>query len=140
MQQDNPVSPFAQDSIWIADLALCELRLYDQSKLLWLLLVPKIAAKVELIDLSFADQINLLKEINFISRLIKGNFPCDKLNIATLGNVTPVLHIHVIARRYDDPYFPNAPFGMTPQAYTLIERDTLVKKIQELIRETPACA
>jgi diadenosine tetraphosphate (Ap4A) HIT family hydrolase len=31
----------------------------------------------------------------------------DKINLASLGNVTPHLHWHVVARFRDDPHFPN---------------------------------
>ena len=32
----------------------------------------------------------------------------DKINLASLGNMTPHLHWHVIPRFRDDPHFPNA--------------------------------
>ena len=35
----------------------------------------------------------------------------DKINLATLGNVVPHLHWHVIPRFADDPHFPNAVWG-----------------------------
>jgi diadenosine tetraphosphate (Ap4A) HIT family hydrolase len=38
----------------------------------------------------------------------------DKINLASLGNLTPHLHWHVIARFLDDPHFPS-PIWATPQ-------------------------
>jgi diadenosine tetraphosphate (Ap4A) HIT family hydrolase len=35
----------------------------------------------------------------------------EKINLASLGNVTPHLHWHVIARFRDDPHFPNPIWG-----------------------------
>lgn len=35
----------------------------------------------------------------------------DKVNLASLGNVVPHLHWHVIPRFADDPHFPNAVWG-----------------------------
>ena len=39
---------------------------------------------------------------------------CDKLNLAALGNVVPQLHLHVIARRYRDPAWPQPVWGAAP--------------------------
>lgn len=35
----------------------------------------------------------------------------NKVNLASLGNVVPHLHWHVIPRFADDPHFPNAVWG-----------------------------
>lgn len=35
----------------------------------------------------------------------------DKVNLASLGNVVPHLHWHVIPRFVDDPHFPNPVWG-----------------------------
>jgi diadenosine tetraphosphate (Ap4A) HIT family hydrolase len=44
----------------------------------------------------------------------------DKINLASLGNVVPHLHWHVIPRFADDPHFPNPVWGVrqgsTPHA------------------------
>ena len=121
------------ESIWVKDLNLCELRLFDHAELLWLILIPKRENVVELIDLSWQDQQALLQEINIVAQVIKKHFPCDKLNIATLGNVVPQLHVHVIARRRDDLYFPMAPFGCPRQSYGLPEKADLIAKLQSLL-------
>jgi diadenosine tetraphosphate (Ap4A) HIT family hydrolase len=34
----------------------------------------------------------------------------DKINIASLGNMVPHLHIHMIPRYIDDPWWPDATF------------------------------
>ena len=36
----------------------------------------------------------------------------DKVNLASLGNVVPHLHWHVIPRFADDPHFPNPVWGI----------------------------
>ncbi|MHB1094167.1 HIT family protein [Thiobacillus sp.] len=35
----------------------------------------------------------------------------DKINLASLGNVVPHLHWHVVPRFGDDPHFPNPVWG-----------------------------
>lgn len=131
------LSPFEHDSFFVADLALSELRLFDQADLVWLILVPKRPDLIELIDLTIQDQAMLWQEIRYISQLIKNNFPCDKLNVATLGNVVPQLHVHIIARRFQDPYFPKPPFGVPRLAYTQAEKTHMIQRIGTLLHETP---
>jgi diadenosine tetraphosphate (Ap4A) HIT family hydrolase len=44
--------------------------------------------------------------------------PAGKLNVGQLGNVTPQLHVHVIARRPDDAAWPAPVWGFgTAEAY-----------------------
>jgi diadenosine tetraphosphate (Ap4A) HIT family hydrolase len=50
-----------------------------------------------------------------------------------LGNVLPELHVHVIARRFDDDYFPKPVFGLPGEPYSAEEADALIQKIKELL-------
>ncbi len=118
------------DSFRIASLNLCELRLFDHQDWVWLILIPMREKKVELLDLEPCDQALLLEEIGQVSRLLKRDFPCDKLNIALLGNVVTQLHVHVIARRFDDPCFPKVPFGLPRVSYQPEIRIPMIQKIQ----------
>ena len=40
---------------------------------------------------------------------------CDKLNVAAIGNIVPQLHIHIVARRKDDPLWPKPVWGAAPR-------------------------
>ena len=91
-----------QDSFFIGDLELCKVLLMNDANYPWLILVPRQNNLKDIVDLSFDDQIILLKEINFVAEILKKEFECDKLNIANLGNVVSQLHIHVIARKKND--------------------------------------
>lgn len=124
-------------------LNLSQVRLVNNKNFLWLLLIPiKINLKnnlIELIDLDFQDQIELLKEINLLSHVLK-KFKinhkniCEKINIASLGNITPQLHIHVIARHSKDISWPNAPFGQDSQPYETQELENLIRDLQEALK------
>lgn len=119
----------AKDSILVADLALSQLRLLNNAHYTWLLLVPRLAEVTELIDLNSDQQQQLLSEINLVSNLLKQHFQCDKLNIATLGNMVIQLHIHVIARRRDDIQWPKTVWGGPEQAYP---KETLIQTVTQL--------
>jgi len=100
-----------QDSFFIADLELCKVLLMNDANYPWLILVPRQNNLKDIIDLSFDDQIILLKEINFVAEIFKKEFEFDKLNIANLGNVVSQLHIHIIARKKNDITFPKPVWG-----------------------------
>jgi diadenosine tetraphosphate (Ap4A) HIT family hydrolase len=96
----------AQDSYIISDLKVSQLLLAKNANYPWFILVVKKENLVELIDLTLEQQIEVLKEINFISRFLKDELKVDKINIATLGNVVKQLHIHIIGRFENDLAFP----------------------------------
>lgn len=109
----------AADSHPVARLELCELRLIDDCRYPWLVLIPRVAGATELIDLEPAQRRLLTDEIDIASRLLRDLFAPDKLNVAALGNQVPQLHVHLIARFRDDPAWPKPIWGQFPaQPYT----------------------
>ncbi len=61
-----------------------------------------------------------------------------KINLASLGNLTPHLHWHVIARFADDLHYPQPVWGApqrTPDDQTLQARRALVDRLREVIAE-----
>ena len=61
-----------------------------------------------------------------------------KMNIASLGNMTPHLHWHVIARFADDLHYPQPVWGApqrTANDQTLLARRSLVDRLREVIAE-----
>ncbi|WP_306028116.1 HIT family protein [Stappia sp. MMSF_3263] len=120
----------AGDSVPVCDLALCTVRLMRDGRFDWLLLVPRQADLVEIVDLGESDQLLLMQEIAIASRVLKAETDCDKLNVGALGNIVSQLHVHVIARRKDDPAWPGPVWGAgqavaRPEA----EREKLVSRL-----------
>ena len=101
----------ADDTAPVCDLSVCEVRLMDDANHPWLVLVPRVADAVELIDLDAAQRTQLTAEIDQASRALKALFKPHKLNIAALGNLVPQLHVHVIARYTDDIAWPRPVWG-----------------------------
>ena len=101
----------ADDSTPVIELALCEVRLMDDANHPWLILVPRVADTVEIIDLSPAQRTQLTAEIDTAARALKALFKPDKLNVAALGNLVPQLHVHVIARYQNDIAWPRPVWG-----------------------------
>lgn len=117
----------AADCTTIGELPLSRLLLSNDAGYPWLLLVPRRAGATEIIDLDQADQRHLMAEIDLVSRALKAATRCDKLNVAAIGNMVPQLHVHVVARRRDDPAWPKPVWGAAPpRPYDDAERERLL--------------
>ncbi|WP_322515331.1 HIT family protein [Rhodopseudomonas palustris] len=115
MPSDWSLSPqLEKDTINIGDLPLSRVLVIKDANYPWLLLVPRRAGAVEIIDLDEVAQAQLMTEISRVGRALKEITKCDKLNIAALGNVVPQLHVHVIARRSNDAAWPRPVWGVVP--------------------------
>lgn len=105
------------DSIPVAMLDLCELRLMNNARFPWLLLVPRQAGLREITDLSEADQVLLMREISHASRVLQQLSGAHKMNIGALGNIVAQLHVHVIARFEGDAAWPAPVWGTGGEPY-----------------------
>ena len=104
----------AADTVPVCDLALSRLLVMNDANFPWLILVPRRGGVSEIIDLG-ADQSVLMNELAMVSRALKDETGCDKLNVAAIGNMVPQLHIHVVARRKDDAAWPKPVWGAVPR-------------------------
>lgn len=103
-----------RDTLALGDLPLARVLLANDANYPWLILVPRRQNVVEIIDLEEAARTALMAEIAQISRALRDETHCDKLNVAALGNAVPQLHVHVIARFRGDAAGPNAVWGRAP--------------------------
>ena len=107
---------FETGSVFVADWPLCHVRLQDDARFPWLILIPRVADVVEMADLPAADRAILMEEIVRAGEVVqslgaKADRLIDKLNVAALGNVTAQLHVHVVGRRRDDGLWPDPVWG-----------------------------
>lgn len=106
---------FVATSHALGDLALSHVRLQDDGRYPWIVLIPRRAAMRELEDLAREDLAILTDEILAVGRAVRAlGLSVDKLNVGALGNVTPQLHVHVIGRRIGDPAWPGPVWGHSP--------------------------
>ena len=80
--------------------------LLNSTELPWVFLVPRRMNIVQMNQLEINDQLQLMKEISWMSNIMENLFPCDRLNVAAIGNKTPQLHVHIICRSENDGYWP----------------------------------
>jgi len=101
----------AQDSQLLAQGPLSQLRLMDDLRFPWLVLVPRLPGASEWLDLELPQQQLLLEELNAAGTALRSWQRCDKLNIGALGNVVRQLHVHLVARREGDAAWPGPVWG-----------------------------
>ncbi|MFQ5487226.1 MAG: HIT domain-containing protein [Gammaproteobacteria bacterium] len=104
----------AQDCIPLGRFRLCLLLLMNDSRYPWCILVPRRPGISEIHQLDEGDQMHLQRESCELARRLAQCFAADKMNIATLGNVVPQLHIHHIVRYRHDPAWPHPVWGRLP--------------------------
>lgn len=61
----------------------------------------------EMTDLADAERGHLMRVVFAVEAALRQALSPDKINLASLGNVTPHLHWHVIPRYREDPNFPD---------------------------------
>jgi diadenosine tetraphosphate (Ap4A) HIT family hydrolase len=123
----------AADTTPVCDLALSRLLVMNDANFPWLILVPRRSGVSEIIDLG-VEQSVLMDELALVSRALKDETHCDKLNVAAIGNVVPQLHVHIVARRKDDAAWPKPVWGAVPRCvYEADAMERFVAAIRERV-------
>lgn len=104
-----------QDCHPLGELQACTLLLHKNALVPWFILLPP-GEQSELYQLDPALQQQVQGETNQIAAFVKTHFSADKLNIATIGNVVPQLHIHIIGRFHNDFCWPAPVWGQSSRA------------------------
>lgn len=68
----------------------------------------------EMTDLAIEERSALMKTVCLVEQVMRDVLNPTKINLASLGNMTPHLHWHVIPRFSDDVNFPNPVWAITP--------------------------
>jgi len=109
--------PFALDSrldadtIPIGDLSLSSVLLMNDSRFPWFVLVPRRPGASEITDLTGDQAATLMREIRIAARVMLELSRPDKVNLGSLGNLVPQLHVHVVGRFRSDPAWPGPVWG-----------------------------
>ncbi|CAM1634957.1 HIT-like domain [Bartonella apihabitans] len=132
MQQPFKLDPrLEKDSFFIVELALSDVRLMNDSRWPWLIVVPRIAGAEEIHHLSVDDEQVLVAEMNEVAVALEAITGCDKVNIAAIGNIVRQLHVHIIARNEGDINWPKTVWGYgEPVPYSDEAARKLIRKLQ----------
>ena len=122
------------DSDPVVTLGLCQLRLMDDRRWPWLILVPQRSGIEELFELKPLDQALLTFETNLAAEALKKVTDATKVNVGALGNIVRQLHVHVIARHQNDANWPGPVWGFgTREPYGADEKKALIEKIAKAL-------
>lgn len=136
----RPDPRIAATSEPVAELALCHLRLQDDARWPWLVLLPRAEGATELEHLAPADRARLMEEVVRAGAAVRAagaalGLPVDKLNVGALGNVVPQLHVHVVGRRsLADPAGAGPVWGAgVAEAYTAERRTPVLEAVRRAL-------
>lgn len=105
----------------VAALPLCLVRLMNDRRFPWVILVPARPDVVEIQDLAPPDRAMLIEEIALVSTAMRELFRPARLNVGALGNIVAQLHVHVVGRFASDDAWPGPVWGTTPERYRIDE-------------------
>lgn len=72
----------------------------------------------EMTDLPIEDRSALMKAVCVTESILRDLMQPDKINLASLGNVVPHVHWHVIPRWQKDSHFPDPIWANTKREWT----------------------
>jgi diadenosine tetraphosphate (Ap4A) HIT family hydrolase len=125
---------FLKDSHYITKLKLCSVRLIDNSRFPWIILIPKRKKITDIFQLNDKDQNLLIKEIVYASKIMKKTFRAFNLNVEKIGNIVSQLHIHVIARSKKDSSWPLSVWVVKKKTYSKNNLDRIIIKLQKVFK------
>jgi len=90
----------------------------------------------EMSDLDQAEREGLMAVVFAVEEAIRATMRADKMNLASLGNMTPHVHWHVIPRFRDDRHFPT-PVWAPPRREAMVpeERRERAGRVSQAILE-----
>lgn len=108
----------AADTVFVESLFLCDVRLMNDQRFAWLVLVPRVNGAVEAFDLPPPQATRLWEEVCFVAQHLKAWSGVPKVNIGMLGNIVSQLHVHIVGRTVGDAAWPGPVWGSgTPVPY-----------------------
>jgi diadenosine tetraphosphate (Ap4A) HIT family hydrolase len=99
------------DTVLVGRFPLSLLLLSRDANYPWCILVPQREGIEEIYQLDSAEQQQLLNESCLLAEALATLFAADKINVATIGNMVPQLHMHHVARFKSDAAWPRPVWG-----------------------------
>ena len=123
---------FLKDSYFITELKLCTIRLVNNCKFPWIILIPKRKKITDIFQLNKEDQKLLMEEIVYTSKKMKKIFKAFNINVEKIGNIVSQLHIHIIARSKKDCSWPLSVWVVKRKDYSKKNLDKVIFKLRKI--------
>lgn len=129
-----------QDSVFIADLALCQVRLFNDRNFPWLLLIPRLDHIEHFSQLNHQQHQQLIHEIAQADCPLRQVFPhVQKINQGLMGLVVEQFHWHLVGRHPQDGLWPRPVWGnVVCEDYTYCEVGVLIPQLEAALMTKPA--
>ncbi len=126
---------FIKDSHSITKLKLCSIRLIDNSRFPWIILIPNRKKVSDIFYLNKKDQNLLMQEIVYASKIMKKTFNAFNLNVEKIGNIVQQLHIHIIARSKKDIAWPLSVWIVKKKKYSKKDLKKIVIRVKKSFKK-----
>ena len=101
----------SKDSSPVARQNIFQVRLMNDERFFWVLIIPEIEGISELHELT-PDTVNEMMGLaGALGHMLKRETGATKINIATIGNIVAQFHLHVVARTKSDDAWPAPVWG-----------------------------
>jgi diadenosine tetraphosphate (Ap4A) HIT family hydrolase len=120
------------DAHYLGQLAKSHVLLHRNAAVPWFILVPETEI-ADLLDLPDEPRDRVVREAAAISSFIKQALGYQKVNFASIGNIVPQLHLHVVGRAANDSCWPAPVWGNLPttKEYSAAELDGLRQRLRD---------
>jgi diadenosine tetraphosphate (Ap4A) HIT family hydrolase len=110
--------------------------LHRNANICWFILVPE-TDSADLLDLPARLRDLAMREAAAISQFIKKALGYQKINFASIGNLVPQLHLHIVGRSIEDPCWPAPVWGsrVRTREYSGPELDELRQRLRQFFGE-----
>lgn len=98
------------DCHYLGRFGQCHLLLHRNAVLPWFILVPETELG-DLLDLDADLRRQVIEECAAVARFLKTERNIPKTNFASIGNLVPQLHLHLVGRYPGDPCWPAPVWG-----------------------------
>ncbi len=89
----------------------------------------------EMSDLDVQGRSELMNTVFSVEHAVREVMQPQKINLASLGNMTPHLHWHVIPRYLDDKHFPNPIWGQAQRKTRISDITDIRNRLTSVIRK-----
>ena len=126
-----------RDTLFIARQNGCQVRLMNDARYRWLVLIPEISKIRDWHDLPDKVERDILSLTKNMSGLLKKFENADKINVASLGNLVSQFHLHLIVRYKNDAAWPGPVWGVgAAEPFTDEQAKAVIKMMQNLLALT----
>lgn len=127
----------ANDTVALADTTDYAVRLANDKRFPWVIVIPKVASITEIYQLDIELQQKIAADASVLGRELMELFNGDSLNTGALGNVVRQLHLHHVVRFETDAAWPVPVWGFgKPLAYSPDELQQRVDLLQRSLSIT----